>query len=156
MDDLIQIVIMDDLLNIYFKLKLMELLDTIQSNYSQYITKKDVETEIIYIMSKLKCKKISNNEFESIFKIKKKKKKLNKKEIPNEFRCEGRVWGPIKSENEKEIYGNRCRHKKTKNSKYCYIHNYKLTHGNFLEPPSRLLMHHFKKNPFQKVKRKKT
>lgn len=151
---------MNQLLTEVIKIKLEELLTSIYFNYKEHITKEDIIRDFKLICSRLtlKTKTVNNNL------TKKKKRKKKKKKplvIPMDQRCEGRSWGAITEEKGKKIYGYRCKSKKILGSKYCYIHNVKLTHGNFLVEPDKYLKHHFesehkliKKRDEKKLKKK--
>lgn len=142
---------MNALLADIIKLKLEELLISIHSNYKTHITKEDITKEFKLICSRLTLRTNINNPNNL---TKKKKKKIIKKiNIPLDQRCEGRSWGLITEENGKKIYGNRCKREKIKGKKYCYIHNIKLTHGNFLEEPDKYLKHHFE-SEYKKINKR--
>lgn len=145
---------MNQLIENFFELKIKELLDTIQTNYEEHITTNIIDNELKYIKSKIKFKLLSEKEFNIIYPKKSKNKKKNKLIIPSDLQCQGRVWGKITMDKDKnKIYGCRCKNKKIKNSNYCYIHNYKLTHGNFLKPPDKYIKYHF--NSFYNKKKEK-
>ena len=61
-------------------------------------------------------------------------------------RCQGRVWGDIIINNKSITYGNQCKNKKSKNSNYCFIHQNKLSHGNYFTEPNIMIKNHFEKN----------
>lgn len=61
-------------------------------------------------------------------------------------RCQGRVWGDIIINNKSITYGNQCKNKKSKNSDYCFIHQSKLSHGNYFTDPNIMIKNHFEKN----------
>ncbi len=133
---------MNEILAEVIKIKLKELLISIQSNYKEHISKEDIAKEFKLICSRLTLRTKLNNKS-----TKKKEKRENTNSyftnIPSEEQCEGRSWGRITEENGKKIYGYRCKNRKLKDHKYCYIHKYKLTHGNFLVEPDKYLIHHF-------------
>ena len=52
----------------------------------------------------------------------------------------------MKLDNDKIIYGNQCKKKKGPNSKYCFIHQSKLSHGDYFEEPNIMIKEHFEKN----------
>ena len=132
---------MNKLLADIIKIKLEELLISIYSNYKKYIAKEDIIRDFKLICSRLTLKtRLTNN---NLTKRKKRKKERKPYNIPLDQRCEGRSWGSITEENGKKIYGYRCRSKKIPSGKYCYIHNIKLTHGNFMEEPDKYLKYHF-------------
>jgi len=133
---------MNKLLAEVIKIKLRELLISIQTNYKEYISKEDIAKEFKSICSRITLRTKQNNN-----KTKKKKKRevINSyfTNIPEDERCEGRSWGRITEVNGKKVYGYRCKNRKLKDGKYCYIHKYKLTHGNFLVEPDKYLKYHF-------------
>lgn len=61
-------------------------------------------------------------------------------------RCQGRVWGDTIINNKSVTYGNQCKNKKSKNSDYCFIHQNKLSHGNYFTEPNIMIKNHFEKN----------
>lgn len=161
-----------EIIDIIIIIKIKELLNSIQSNFKDLITDKNKEEEMKHIVENIKYLKYDNktkNKKDNT-NIKNNKKKENTKEktikidyresIEINDRCEGRIWGKITENNKKKNYGYRCKNKKQKNSKYCFVHNYKLTHGNILEEPDKFIKHHFetfylnKKNntKFKKIK----
>lgn len=64
----------------------------------------------------------------------------------NTDRCQGRVWGDTIINNKSINYGNQCKNKKSKNSDYCFIHQNKLSHGNYFTKPNIMIKSHFEKN----------
>lgn len=132
---------MNELLAQIIKIKLKELLISIQYNYRDHIKKEDIAKEFKSICSRLTIRTKTNNKLTK----KKKRKNINSNfsNIPIEERCEGRSWGKITEENGKKNYGYRCKNKKLSGSKYCYIHKFKLTHGNYMVEPDKYLKHHF-------------
>lgn len=145
------------------KIKITELVESIQSNIPTLMKKEDIEKEIDYIISCIKYKKTQKKNYININKkcnlnkdnninynsvnVKNSKIKIPHKIIPDNLRCCGRVWGPVKKKKEKgiekTIYGSRCKNKKIIGSKYCFIHNNKLTHGDFLIEPDKFIKEHF-------------
>ena len=71
---------------------------------------------------------------------------INSKYNNNIDRCQGRVWGDTIINNKSIIYGNQCKNKKSKNSDYCFIHQNKLSHGNYFTEPNIMIKNHFEKN----------
>ena len=127
--------------------KLEELLNSIQSNFKDLITTKNIEEDIKYIVKNITYSKYNNTTKNTNNEKGNKNKKIKKidyrKNLEINDRCEGRIWGKITENNNTKIYGCRCKNKKQKNSKYCFVHNSKLTHGNFLEKPDKFVKHHF-------------
>lgn len=144
-----------EIIDIIIITKIKELLNSIQSNFKDLITDKNKEEEINHIVKNIKYltydNKIKKKKDNTNIKNNKKKENIKEKTIKIDYRksiemndrCEGRIWGKITENNNKKIYGCRCKNKKQKKSKYCFVHNYKLTHGNFLAQPDKFIKHHF-------------
>jgi hypothetical protein len=128
------------------KIKITELIESIQSNIPNLMTKENSKKEIDHVINCIKYKKMQNTRQKCKIDTKKKNKikiKKNNAEIPDNLRCSGRVWGPVKKIKEEIIYGSRCKNKKINNSNYCFLHHKKLTHGDFLKEPDKFIKEHF-------------
>jgi len=146
-----------DFYKFLLKEKIIDLLNAIHSEYPTVFLKKNVREESTHIL-----KKISINYQQSKItrsKLLNKKNKLNnsknKIKLPKKNtkiyedseRCQARVWGTIKYFKDGSIqYGSRCKKCKHKDSNYCYIHEQKLSHGNFKTIPNKMIKTHFEKN----------
>lgn len=119
---------------------IISLLKLIHTKYKKYFNNQDLNNLILYF-KKIKIKLLRNKNSC--------KKKYNRKHklqiLNNKNRCNARTWGPVYQDGDKLIYGNRCRMKKSNGKQYCFIHNKKLTHGNYFEPINCEIKHIFKK-----------
>jgi hypothetical protein len=160
---------MNEFIKEIIKIKITELIESIQSNIPDLMTKEDIEQEIKYIIKCInytkktvnanakntvnanakntvnaKTKKTVNaNAIKTLKSNKKVKINKNIKIISDSDRCNGRIWGIVRKVDGKDVYGSRCKNKSLINSKYCFIHNKKLTHGDFLEEPDKFIKEHF-------------
>lgn len=136
---------MNDFIKEIIKIKITELVESIQSNIPNLMTKEDIKKEIKYIIKCISYNKKTPNENAKMIvgSNNKVKIKYNKKIISDINRCNGRIWGIVKKVDDKDVYGSRCKNNSLKNSKYCFLHNKKLTHGNFLEEPDKFIKEHF-------------
>ena len=134
------------------KEKTKELLDTVHTLYSNKFTNTNKESELLIITDLIDLMKIDNNVL--IKKIEKKKQKfiLRKNRKPkkkftysNLERCQARTWGPVCKKGDTIKYGFQCCKKKQQGSEYCFIHQKKLTHGNYFKEPDQIIKDHFKK-----------
>jgi hypothetical protein len=128
-----------------FKKKYIDIeLDTILSNIKK--DNIDVITLNNSIIKKNQIKenkrKIKNNEKNKL----KNQTVIKKKQYSEDNRCHARIWGPIFKMDGNYIYGEQCHKKKGNNSNYCYIHQCKLSHGDYFKEPNIMIREHFEKD----------
>ena len=133
--------------------KITDLLDTIHFKYPKLFTQEIKKQEIQSITSLIKFVTLDNSNYTTKIETKRKKYILKKHKTPKKIkqypileRCQARTWGPINKNGDKITYGYQCNKKKHQGSPYCFIHQKKLTHGNYFEEPSQVMKTHFKKN----------
>lgn len=134
------------------KEKTKELLDTVHTLYSNKFTNINKESELIIITDLIDLMKIDSNLLIKKIENKKQKFVLRRNRKPkkqftyaNLERCQARTWGPICKKGDTIKYGFQCCKKKQQGSEYCFIHQKKLTHGNYFKEPDQIIKDHFKK-----------
>ena len=150
-----------DFINYLLNEKILDLLTSINHIEPTLFKKENIQLELDIILEKinksnLDIKKLNDllvkkkNKAERILQNKVIKKKVD---IDNSCRCHARVWGPIFINGKQKKYGEQCNKKRNNNSKYCFIHQTKLSHGDYFEEPNVMIREHFEQN--SKVVKKK-
>ena len=148
-----------DFIDYLLKEKILDLLTAIKNIEPTLFTKDDIDDELDKILKKIKMKKLDTKQLSNKIsknnkkkvnkeKVNKEKVKLNKKKLEynTDNRCHARVWGPIHIIDKQVNYGEQCHKKKNNDSKYCFIHQSKLSHGDYFEKPSIMIKEHFEVN----------
>ena len=142
----------EDFLKYLIQEKINELLGVIQFKYPKLFTQENKNQETKLIINLIKFITLNNSILTTKIEQKKKKYvlKKNKKHIkiklyPKSERCQARTWGPIHKNGDKITYGHQCCKKRQQDTKYCFIHQNKLTHGNYFEEPNQIIKDHYKK-----------
>ena len=145
-----------DFINYLLKEKISDLLTAIKNIEPTLVF--DIEKEREIILENIKQSNLDIKQFEELLlKRNKTKEKVfknnkstkntkNNKKIDNSCRCQARVWGPIYLNGEQKQYGQQCHKKKGDDSKYCFIHQTKLSHGDYFKEPSIMIREHFEQN----------
>jgi hypothetical protein len=143
-----------DFINYLLNEKILDLLTSISNLEPTLFKKEYIQPELDSILSNINKSNLDIKQLSNTFvkknKIKENKAKVKptkkKVEYDNEHRCQARVWGPIFINAKQRKYGEQCHKKKCNDSKYCYIHQTKLSHGDYFEKPNIMIKEHFELN----------
>jgi hypothetical protein len=143
-----------DFINYLLNEKILDLLTSINLIEPTLFKKENIQLELDIILeninkSNLDIKKLNDllvkkkNKAERILQKKGVKKKVD---FDSSCRCHARVWGPVFINGKQKKYGEQCHKKRNNNSKYCFIHQTKLSHGDYFEEPNIMIKEHFEQN----------
>ena len=134
--------------------KILDLLTAISHIESSLFTKDNVNEELKLILDNIILSNLDSKQFEQLLLKRNKTKKSKHKEIKTRkkieydtsCRCQARVWGPIYVHGKQKTYGHQCLKKKGNDSNYCFIHQTKLSHGDYFKEPNIMIKEHFEMN----------
>jgi hypothetical protein len=137
--------------------KILDLLTAISHIESSLFTNDNVNEELKLILDNIVLSNLDSKQFEQLL-LNKNKKNKNKQSEPKDkktrkkieydtsCRCQARVWGPIYIHGKQKTYGHQCLKKKGNDSNYCFIHQTKLSHGDYFKEPNIMIKEHFEIN----------
>ena len=134
--------------------KILDLLTAINIIEPSLFKKENIEEEKKIILENIEKSNLDTKQFEELLvkqnitkESKSKNTKTRKKtQYDNNCRCHARTWGPIYIDGKQKKYGHQCYKKKGNNSNYCFIHQTKLSHGDYFKEPNIMIREHFETN----------
>lgn len=134
--------------------KILDLLSAINILEPSLFKKEDIIEEKKIILNNIEKSNLDIKQFEELLvkkNITKESKSKNiktrkKVQYDNTCRCHARVWGPIYVHGKQKTYGHQCHKKKGNDSNYCFIHQTKLSHGDYFKEPNIMIREHFETN----------